>query len=192
MGRGIMNKDKFLHESTVTRSCRIIVNVTSDFVLGYQFPSHFPSPWFRIFFVSKLENKQKIQAGYFAFSTWFAVCVLGRTIPVCVRIRFLPRLPSATSTKFISIRSGFASVFLQFRAMNSNFDVLVLSIFLGNTKFMKVSSIVPIGVLACFKYLILNFTCREVAGLNNYPGGFKLLKTINQNYDWFPDFDVEL
>ena len=132
------------------------------------------------FFVSKLENKQKIQAGYFAFSTWFAVCVLGRTIPVCVRIRFLPRLPSATSTKFISIRSGFASVFLQFRAMNSNFDVLVLSIFLGNTKFMKVSSIVPIGVLACFKYLILNFTCREVAGLNNYPGGFKLLKTINQ------------
>ena len=71
-------------------------------------------------------------------------------------------------------------MFLQFRAMNSNVDVLVLSIFLGNTKFMNVLSIVPIGVLACFKYLILNFTCREVAGLNNYPGGFKLLKTINQ------------
>ena len=154
------------------------------FVLGYQLPSYFSSPWFRILFVFKLENKQKIQAGYFAFITWFAVCVLGRTIPVCVRIRVLPRLPSATSTKFISIRSGFASVFLQFRAMNSNFDVLVLSIFLGNTKFMNVLSIVPIGVLntvlACFKYLILNFTCREVAGLNNYPGKLKLLNTINQ------------
>ena len=121
--------------------------MTGDFVLGCQFPSHFPSPWFRIFFVSKLENKQKIQAGYFAFSTWVAVCVLGRTIPVCVRIRFLPRLPSATSTKFISIRSGFASVFLQFRAMNSNFNVLVLSIFFGDTKVVNVLRIVPIGVL---------------------------------------------
>ena len=100
-----------------------------------------------MFFVSNLENKQKIQAGCFAFITWFAVCVLGRTIPVCVRIRFLPRLPSATSTKFISIRSGFASVFLQFRAMNSNFDVLVLSIFFGDTKRVNVLRIVPIGVL---------------------------------------------
>ena len=66
-------------------------------------------------------------------------------------------------------------MFLQFRAMNSNFDVLVLSIFLGNTKFMNVLSIVPIGVLACFKYVILSFTCREVAGLNNYPGKLKLI-----------------
>ena len=68
-------------------------------------------------------------------------------MPVCVRIRSLPRLPSATNTKFISIRSGFASVFLQFRAMNNNFDVLVLSIFFGDTKLVNVLSIVPIGVL---------------------------------------------
>jgi hypothetical protein len=113
----------------------------------YQQSLSIPSPWFRIFFVSNLENKQKIQAGYFAFITWFAVCVLGRTVPLCVRIRLLPRLPSATSTKFISIRSGFASVFLQFRAMNSSFDVLVLSIFFGDTKLVNVLRIVPIGVL---------------------------------------------
>ena len=103
--------------------------------------------WFRISFVSKLENKQKIQAGYFAFITWFAVCVLGRTIPVCVRIRSLHTLPSVTNTKFITIRSGFAFVFFQFRAMNSNFDVLVLSIFFGDTKLVNVLRIVPIGVL---------------------------------------------
>ena len=68
-------------------------------------------------------------------------------MPVCVRVRFLPRLPCATKTKFISIRSGFASGFLQFRSMNSNFDVLVLFIFFGNTKFVNVLIIVPIGVL---------------------------------------------
>ena len=68
-------------------------------------------------------------------------------MPVCVGMHYLPRLPSATNTKFISIRSGFASVFLQFRAMNNNFDILVLSIFFGDTKLVNVLSIVPIGVL---------------------------------------------
>ena len=38
-------------------------------------------------------------------------------------------------------------MFLQFRAMNSNFDVLVLSIFFGDTKVVNVLRIVPIGVL---------------------------------------------
>ena len=68
-------------------------------------------------------------------------------MPVCVRIRSLHTLPSVPNTKFLAIRSGFAFVFFQFRAMNKNFDVLLLSIFFGNTKFVNVLSIVPIGVL---------------------------------------------
>ena len=55
-------------------------------------------------------------------------------MPVCVRIRSLHTLPSVPNTKFLAIRSGFAFVFFQFRAMNKNFDVLVLSIYYSITR----------------------------------------------------------
>ena len=82
------------HWSIVHKHRQIIPNVVTCFVLEDYVPRHVISPWFSIFGKSKLENKYlylyfmsfkfqnsggrcdiQVQARYFLFSTWFAVCI---------------------------------------------------------------------------------------------------------------------